>query len=262
MSGDLFSINNFLEPQILIAENDFLIVYKAPKMHSAPLAKSKGTNILYWCAEKHSEIMELNGRRAGEGGLIHRLDYETRGLMIIARNRRGLEGLLEQQQEGRIIKEYSALGAKIERTLPGFPDRRLILAGKPSLDIPRGPLLIQSAFRPYGLGRKAVRPCLSSDKPSASRSVSEKRYSTEILESQIQSSGFVSLRLRISKGFRHQIRCHLTWLGMPILNDSQYGGISYGKGYLALKACSLCFSDPSSGIELNYAINTIDPDEV
>ena len=240
--GDIF------EPQVLAAEEDFLIVYKPPRMHSAPQARSGGgETILDWCAARFPEAALLPGRKAGEGGLLHRLDYDTHGLMLIARNRRGMEALLARQKEGKILKEYSALTAKNEITLPGFPKE--IPGCFPDIE-DLSPQKIESAFRPYGPGRKAVRPVL----PGGDKAL----YSTEILESRpVPGMGLphcFSFRLRIWKGFRHQIRCHLAWMGLPILNDSLYGGLSSGNGRLALRAVSIKFTDPSSGLEREYSI--------
>ena len=239
----MLSINNILLPQILAAEKDFLIVYKPPRLHSAPLARSPGANIFDFCAAEFPEIAELPGRKPGEGGLFHRLDYETQGLMLFARNRPAMEALLAQQKEGKISKEYSALASESKTILPGFP-----------VEKPKPPLL-ESAFRPYGPGRKATRPVLF--EPPQGESQGE-LYRTEILETQSLSPDVISFRLRILKGFRHQIRCHLAWLGKPILNDSLYGGASHGESLLALRACSLNFSDPSSGEAVAYSIPTLD----
>jgi len=247
-------IIDILEPEILVREKDFLIVYKPPRMHSAPLANSRGKNIMDWCAQKNPEVMDLPGRKPGEGGLLHRLDYETCGLLLIARTMFGMESLLAQQNEGKIIKEYSAVTAESEIKLSGFPAKKPELAidfYRDKIDAIK-PVIVESAFRPYGPGRKAVRPVLY-DTENRTISASE-FYKTEILESQVLSSGYVSFRLRILRGFRHQIRCHLAWLGVPIINDSLYGGISSGDGFLALKACSLFFSDPLSGEKVSFSI--------
>ena len=254
------AIADILTPQVLVAEKDFLIVYKPPRMHSAPEARSAGEEtILDWCVAMFPEVAALPGRRVGEGGLLHRLDYETQGLMLIARSLPGMEALLERQREGKILKEYSALAAKSETTLPGFPKETpgftketpvWPLEGKDGT-----PLKIESAFRPYGPGRKAVRPVL----PGGDKAL----YSTEILESSpVSEAGFTqcfSLRLRICRGFRHQIRSHLAWMGLPLLNDSLYGGLSFGKGLLALRAASIAFNDPSSGEERKYSIPALHP---
>jgi len=239
-------------PQVLEEEKDFLIVYKPPRMHSAPQASS-AESLFTWCVRIFPEVGELSGRNKGEGGLLHRLDYETHGLMLLARSKLGMEALLEQQAQGKILKEYSALTVESGIAMPGFPKE------KPELQ-PGNAVEITSAFRPYGPGRKAVRPVLFGD---AKNNRPRKLYITEVLESKLTSTfgsmagGFgncLSLRLRISRGFRHQIRCHLAWLGMPILNDALYGGIGFGNAWLALRACSLAFADPSTGEKRGYSI--------
>ena len=90
----------------------------------------------------------------------------------------------------------------------------------------------------------------------------EKPYRTEIFGSRSLSSGCEQFNLRIKRGFRHQIRAHLAWLGRPILNDSLYEGISYGKGLLALRAVSLSFNDPSSERELCCSIPPLELDDL
>jgi 23S rRNA pseudouridine1911/1915/1917 synthase len=245
-------VGDFSKPQVLAEEKDFLIVYKPPRMHSTSQVSS-AESLYIWCVQRFPEVGELIGRNKGEGGLLHRLDYETHGLMLLARNSLAMEALLEQQKQGKILKEYSALTGESGIVLPGFPKE------KPELQS-GNTVKITSAFRVYGKGRKAVRPVLIGD---AKKNMSEKLYVTEILESKLISTfgsmdaelgNCLSLVLRISKGFRHQIRSHLAWLGTPILNDVLYGGATFGNGCLALRACSLAFADPVTGEERRYAI--------
>ncbi|MCL2008442.1 MAG: RNA pseudouridine synthase [Treponema sp.] len=219
-------IIDFSAPQIITAEKDFLVVYKPPGMHSAPLAKSPGENLVSWCAEKHPEIALLPGRKAGEGGLIHRLDFHTQGLLLFARTQAGMESLLLQQREGKIVKEYSALTERCELSLSGFPEK------EPAVG-PLAPRRIASDFRAYGPGRKAVRP------------VEGDEYVTEITESR-DLEGVTAFKVLIREGFRHQIRCHLAWCGFPILNDGLYGGSSFGSGILGLRACGIELCVPLS----------------
>ena len=255
---------NILNPQILAAEKDFFLVYKPPRMHSSPQVNSPGETLLDWCAARFPEIMEPAGRRKGEGGLLHRLDYETHGLMLIARNSKGMISLLQQHREGIILKEYNALTTDRETVLHGFPAGKSGKSMKEDLlQRHRELYRIKSAFRPYGPGRRAVRPVLidntGKEKPG-------RIYITEILESrQISTFGFPSLfsfRLRISRGFRHQIRSHLAWLGMPIINDRLYGGLVFGNDLLALRASSLLFNDPSSGEGMCYSIPQLELSEI
>jgi len=242
-----------LDVQVLVEEEHFLIVYKPPRMHSAPLTGSIEKNtILNWSILKFPEIAALPGRKAGEGGLLHRLDYETHGLILIARTPAGLEALLEQQKKGSFFKEYSALTKASEKLLPGFPEREKFKS--------RESMKIQSAFRAYGPGRKAVRP-VPADLSAAGLA---DQYLTEILEARNFETGLTNFRIRLFRGFRHQIRCHLAWLGMPIINDKLYGGEFFGSAYLdaafssetflCLRACSLSFIDPASAKDRFFSI--------
>ena len=175
----LQSNNTAPAPQVLVREKDFFIVYKPPRMHSVPLKKGGGKSLLDWCSKELPETTELPGLRPGEGGFIHRLDYETQGLMLLARTMPGMDSLLSKQKNGKIIKEYSALSSKSDTSLPGFP-----------AEAPPGSA-ISSAFRPYGPGRKAVRPVVINGGADAGRKPQNREialsgglpYVTEILES-------------------------------------------------------------------------------
>ncbi|MDR1301832.1 MAG: hypothetical protein LBK43_05105, partial [Treponema sp.] len=86
------------------------------------------------------------------------------------------------------------------------------------------------------------------------------------------SGAHTYFRLRLKRGFRHQIRCHLAWIGYPILNDTLYGGLpgeaiflrkpcfdtAYVKGVelpvLGLIAQGIRFYDPVSGAPRCYTL--------
>ena len=198
MKNQYITVKNKAKPEILAAERDFLVVYKPPKMHSVPLALSHET-ILEWCVNQFPEIAELPGRREGEGGLLHRLDYETHGLMLFARTIPGMEALLSQQRDGKILKKYSALATASEISLPGFPVRRSEWSGTS----------IESAFRPFGPGRKAVRPVLSA----------APLYRTEILEERKLSDGITAFYLT------------LQGIPSPVKMSSCLASLAYTKRY-------------------------------
>jgi len=242
-AADLFQLGDIHAPQILAVEKDFLVAYKPPRMHSAPLPHSGRKDSFFgWCAQQFPEIAGLRGRRAGEGGLLHRLDYETQGLLLLGRTQAGLDALAAQQNDGAISKEYHARATTRNVQPAGFPAPAPILSGE-----------IESAFRPYGPGRKAVRPVFA----GGTGSPQSRLYVTQIIESRPCECGITSFRLRIVRGFRHQIRCHLAWLRRPILNDAQYGGEPFGGGLLALRACALLFADPATGTRRAFSIPPI-----
>jgi 23S rRNA pseudouridine1911/1915/1917 synthase len=200
-----------------------------------------------WCASLCPEISAVKGRRAGEGGCLHRLDFETHGLVLFAKNQDSFDELMHEQEEGRIYKEYGCLAAKADLNLPGFPFLTR-----------NNPALIESPFRPFGPGRKAVRPVGNELHKSRHKDIALDRgnpYKTEILEkleylniNREKETWYC--RLKIQRGFRHQIRCHMAWIGYPILNDALYGVFKPG-GILALRAQGISFKD------LCFSINPI-----
>ena len=243
------TLQNLYEPQILVTTGDFLLVYKPPKMHSAP---GKGTSLAEWCKARFPEIGDIHRPMGGQNrvdnvkecGLLHRLDYETQGLVLVARNQRSFEILLDEQNRGGVVKEYGALVSKAEKMPPGFP---------PFAGVLRNNGNIESNFRPYGPGRKEVRPTNES-KSYRTEPYCTEIYCTEPFGKPIELENIRYFRLRIHKGFRHQIRCHLAWAGFPILNDPLYGGQQFGKGILALRAQGIIFLDPNSGERLRYVL--------
>ncbi|MDR3337342.1 MAG: RNA pseudouridine synthase [Treponema sp.] len=260
------------EPILIDVTETYLVINKPPKVHSVPLREGGGEGtLLQWAADRFPEILDITGQNPREGGMFHRLDYETGGLVLIARTQAAMNALRRAQGEGRFVKEYEALSLG-ERdsppaALPGFPRRPLALPG-----------CIESAFRPYGPGRKAVRPVLleggGTKSPGGPKGGSEialdrgKPYRTEILsvirdtagvpaDSPWESpeEGLVRFSLRICRGFRHQIRCHLAWTGFPLVNDGVYGGAPYGAyPFLGLLACRISFPDPVTGATRPYRI--------
>jgi 23S rRNA pseudouridine1911/1915/1917 synthase len=238
-------------PAVLAETEAYAVVYKPPRMHSAPLAKNagEGGTLVHWYAGSCPAALALRGRRAGEGGLLHRLDYETRGLVLFAKTQDALDALTFQQERGLFTKEYGALcgkGPLPGGTVPPAPER-----GEP-------PFTLESAFRPFGPGRREVRPAAFPPAGRQRKAAALDRggpYVTEVLEQVPLPGGLVYFRLGIRRGFRHQIRCHLAWLGFPILNDGLYG--AGGEGLLALKAQGLAFFDPQSGEGRRYGLEPL-----
>jgi 23S rRNA pseudouridine1911/1915/1917 synthase len=247
----------------------FLVAYKPPLLHSAPLGAGGGDSLLGWCAERYPELLTPRGLLPREGGLLHRLDYGTWGLVLIARTQQALEALQAQQQRGAFVKEYGVLtGSVPQDLLPGFP-----LPGPSEGSFAALPFAIESGFRPYGPGRKAVRPVAAPiaapmAAPAAAKNGSPKKrvplaldqggpYRTEVLERQ-NAGGSLYFRVRILRAFRHQIRCHLSWLGYPVLGDGLYGAPGdAGDRPLMLKAQALSFLDPGSGEPRHYQLSPI-----
>jgi 23S rRNA pseudouridine1911/1915/1917 synthase len=223
-------------PYTVDETEDYAVVWKPPRMHCAPLRERQGDTLLEWYAAQFPPVLELAGRKKEEGGLVHRLDFETQGLALLAKNQHALDFFQSIQNKGKFIKEYQAICTKADLSLPGFPPR------PPLPPFPFAETLaIESFFRPFGPGRKQVRPLIAQGGP----------YRTEILG--VSGNSEYAFALRLNRGFRHQIRCHLAWIGFPILNDPVYG-TGAGKGYLALQARAFFFFDPKNGKEREYRL--------
>jgi 23S rRNA pseudouridine1911/1915/1917 synthase len=246
-------INN--NPFVLDETGDFAVVYKPPRMHSAPLKHNGGDTLVDWYAAQFPPIMDLSGRKGGEGGLLHRLDFETHGLVLFAKNQSSLDFLLTQQDEGNFIKEYSAICQKSDTAPATFPPSPFTVS--PTI----AGSAIESFFRPFGPGRKQVRP-VTDDNGKARNEIAKdhgNHYRTEIVNviDNIADNEHYAFTIRLKRGFRHQIRCHLAWIGCPVANDPIYGAQPAADGFLALRSHALFFPDPVSGEQREYRIEPL-----
>jgi len=256
--GRLYKMNSIEQPYILAETEDFAVVFKPPRMHSAPLQKGEGNTLLDWYAALFPAVMDISGRKKGEGGLLHRLDFETNGLALFAKNQKSLDCVLTQQKTGNFIKEYSAICQKGGVSLPSFPPPPFDVSSV-QLGIAQTGLAIESFFRPFGPGRKQVRPVTdASYKPALIAKDHGGCYRTEIMniENNVAENEYYTFTIRLKRGFRHQIRCHLAWIGYPVLNDPLYGE-QPANGFLALRSHGLVFTDPENGQQREYRIEPL-----
>lgn len=216
---------------IVYEDRDVLVVNKQSGLPTVPLSeKDDKKTLLSGVAIDYPEILQIKSRNAHEGGVLHRLDTLTSGLVLIARTQFAYDRLMIEQYNDRIIKTYSACVGKAVLKKEGFEPFSFGSVLSESL-------VINSYFRPYGPKGAEVRPVLNNQlyfknvgKPVI--------YTTETAP---EDKFTVSCTL--SKGFRHQIRSHLAWAGYPIIGDEMYGG-EPNKNF-GLCATSITFRSPS-----------------
>ncbi|HCC38312.1 MAG TPA: RNA pseudouridine synthase [Treponema sp.] len=245
------------KPYIAEETEDFAVVFKPHRMHCAPLAKPDGNTLLEWYGNLSPGVFSISGKKRGEGGLLHRLDFETEGLVLFAKNQSAFDSLRSVQNEGLFIKEYSARCFKSPPPHSGFPP-------PPELPDDFSQAVIESFFRPFGPGRKEVRPVTEAVRKkkeiAACRGLFYRTGIHSVTRSDKRGQNDCAQYLftvKINQGFRHQIRCHLAWIGYPISGDSLYGNGETNGEYLALRSHGISFIDPH-GQRREYRIKPLE----
>ena len=189
------------------SQRPYLIIDKPAGLPSAPLTDNDKENAFSQAAELYPELLNVQGKKEIEHGLLHRLDTATSGLMIIATTQECYDFLQEEQKQGRIIKTYTA---ECELQNKDYFEGQTFT--------------IQSYFRAYGPGRKEVRPVTKDSNKAALQKVEKPvLYTTQVQIKKIdKANNIVLVECTITNGYRHQIRCHLAWYGLPIINDVVY----------------------------------------
>jgi len=215
---------------ILYEDNDILVLNKPPGLvvHPAP-GHASGTLVnalLHHCENAETGETSLAGI-GGElrPGIVHRLDKDTSGVLIVAKNEQALAGLAEQFKHHTVKKEYLAL-----------------VWGKP---VPAEGTIETD------IGRSAHNRKKMSAKPRSGRHAVT-HYST--IESFSETT---LLRVRIETGRTHQIRVHLAHIGHPVVGDKQYGRARKMRQPIPIKrqmlhAERLTIEHPRTGKQLKF----------
>ena len=172
------------QPEIVWEDDRVLVVDKPPGLVVHPAPGHRGTTLVDLLAERFP--------REPEPRPVHRLDRDTSGLMLVARDEEVQQQLQELLRRREIEREYVALVA-------GRLDSRT-----GTIDAPLG-------RHP----RRRTRMSTTTDKPR------EARTHFEVEDALV---GFTVVRARLETGRTHQIRAHFAAIGHPLAGDRDYGG--------------------------------------
>ncbi|MFZ2990349.1 MAG: RluA family pseudouridine synthase [Ideonella sp.] len=171
--------------------------------------------------------------------LVHRLDKETSGLLLLAKKRSALTALQDQFRQRETGKTYAAL------VIGDWPERKKV---------------IDVALHKYldSAGERRVR-VVADDNADGRRSISLVRVVS-------RQGGYSLLDVTIKTGRTHQIRVHLAHEGHAIVGDDKYGDFALNKSFAAgrsvaglrfermfLHAKRLAFDHPASGERIELA---------
>ncbi len=197
------------------SDEPFLIVNKPKHLPSAPLCSNDDS--AYGQAEKmFPALKEVTGKKAIEHGLVHRIDTETDGLLLIASTQEFYDFMQLSQADGKFVKHYravchlNAMGNDSSFPQPPF-------WGVPGLC----PVDIESRFRYYGPKNSLVRPVTERSSRIVKNKAAGAVYKTSIRALK-QNADSVEALCSIDRGFKHQVRCHLAWCGLSVYGDDKY----------------------------------------
>lgn len=166
-------------------------------------------------------------------GIVHRLDKETSGLILIAKNDRAHRALAEMFHDHTLQKRYIALVHRIVRHDEGTID--LPIARDPVRRTRMTTRRNESFFTTASHGRPSLRhPEEHEEDEPARRKGQEARNATthyRVLERLHTDAGeFTLLDVEIETGRTHQIRVHMQALGHPVVGDTTYGAPAHIRG--------------------------------
>lgn len=204
-------------------DEPFIVLNKTAGVASAPLSPSDKNNAVSIMARQFPEILNINAKKQIEGGLIHRLDTQTSGLLLIATTQEFYDFMQNEQKNGKFIKIYEAtceINEKNGDLLQGFPP--LTNEMQDFFALKKGDFAVQSFFRNYGKNNKEVRPVTDESNTAALKKIQAKKLYETKVQIVSEKNNILHVKCTITKGYRHQVRCHLAWLGFPVMFDGLY----------------------------------------
>ena len=204
---------------IVYEDEDLLVVNKPKGMVVHPAAGNYDETLV------NALMFHCKGTLSGingviRPGIVHRIDKNTSGLLIVAKNDFAHQGLAEQIKAHSFTREYEAIAVGHFKETEG------------TIDAPIGR---------HPIDRKKM--CVT-DKHS--------RNAVTHFAVQKQFAGTAYLRLRLETGRTHQIRVHLAYIGHPIYGDDVYGKAVKGTQGQCLHARKIGFVHPRTGAYLEF----------
>lgn len=214
-----------IDLKILYEDDDLVVLEKPAGLTVHPGVGNEQGTLANALLARYPELAEMQGAPEAEGrmGIVHRLDKDTSGLMVAARNLETLRALMNQFRERSVEKQYIALLERRPKTERGVIDAPI-------------------ARDPRQRKRMAV---VQGGRPAVT--------DFEIIDDNFLEDRAL-VRLTLHTGRTHQIRVHMAFIGCPVVGDRVYG---FRKQRLSLKrqflhAALLAFTHPRSEERLKF----------
>jgi 23S rRNA pseudouridine1911/1915/1917 synthase len=207
---------------VVYADADVIVVDKPSGLIVHPGAGQPSGTLVNGLLARYPEVAEVG--EAHRPGIVHRLDRDTSGLLVVARSPAAYTNLVDALAARRVTRRYLSL-------VWGVPEAPNGIIDAPIGRSPRHP----SRMAVVADGREA-----------------RTRY--EVRASYREPSATALLTCRLETGRTHQIRVHLASIGHPVVGDREYGGArpALSPPRMVLHAEHLGFAHPVSGVALAF----------
>ncbi|MBU2218891.1 RluA family pseudouridine synthase [Patescibacteria group bacterium] len=208
---------------IIYEDNDILAVNKPAFL----VVHNGDESVAGWLIKNYSQIKDI-GEDSNRPGIVHRLDKDTSGILLIAKNQKSFEYLKEQFQQRKIKKTYLVL-----------------VHGRLKNDEGVIELAIAKSKKDF---RKKT--CLAESRRATQKSIGKIREAVTEYKALKRFNNFTLIEAYPKTGRTHQIRVHLKAIGHPVVCDKLYGfkkqKCPLGLNRHFLHASSLDFNLPAS----------------
>jgi len=209
--------------KIIFENKDIIVVNKSAGLAVHAGVGTSEKTLVDFLLEKFPEIKTVGDDPEIRPGIVHRLDKETSGVMVVARNQKTFEFLKDLFKNRQIKKKYLALVHGKFKEKEGRVEGEM---GRSKKD-----------FRKQALVRGKI-------------SVRKERYSLTRYKVKDEFENTTLLEVFPKTGRMHQIRVHLHSIGHPIVGDKKYTFKEYKKisaPRMFLHAASISFIGPNNG---------------
>ncbi len=207
-----------MDLDIVYEDEDIMVINKPSGLVVHPGSGNKSNTLVNGLLDYTNNLSDLNGEE--RPGIVHRLDKDTSGLMLVAKSNRAHQVLSEDFAKHDIKREYYALIKGV------FPHNTAII------DAPIGR---------DEINRKKMCISAKNSKKAITHLTVLKRY-----------KDYTLVKLQLETGRTHQIRVHMAYIGYPVVNDPLYNNKNATVFGQLLHSKTITFTHPITKKEMHF----------